>query len=276
MEHLGELEELVETFLGTYAIATSHDDGSTLEVVLGGLHMMVEDTDDESLRADILRDLWVDHFLAALALVDGFLHDARTDGGHLRTVVGVDNRGHDVATKGGTNLIEQIVVVLLGLGIVVGTNLQLCAVGGQSAGQRRRHAGSEVAADDRGAHQADLGVLLLEEVHEDVGVGSGCVGEQSFAIEDEELVDAIGQDLLFHLVPDARSGHHGMELHPQLIGQFATLRQQLLRHFLHERAFYLYIYKYGLTPSPSPRGEGSGMTLALLFIACIHVIFLFC
>ena len=158
-------------------------------------------------------------------------------------MVGIDNRCHDVATEGGTNLIEQVVVVKLCLGIVVGTNLQFGAVGGQSAGERRRHARTEVATDDGGTHQTNLRLLLLEEVDEDVGVRCRRIGEESLAVEDEEFVNAVGQYLLFHLPLDARTGHHGMQFDTQLIGQLASFGEQLLRHFGHHGALHFDIYK---------------------------------
>ena len=64
------------------------------------------------------------------------LHYARANSCHLRTVVGVDNRGYNVTTKSGTNLVEQIVVVLFVLLIVKVANLKSRTVGSQTAGER--------------------------------------------------------------------------------------------------------------------------------------------
>ena len=87
-------------------------------------------------------------------------------------------------------------------------------------------------------------LLLFEEVDQDVGVGSRGVGEESLAVEDKQFVDAIGQNLVFHLSLDAGAGNNGVQFHTQFIGEFATFGQQLLRHFLYVSTFYLNINKY--------------------------------
>ena len=129
MQLLGQLEELVEGFLATYTITTGYHDGGTLEVVLGSLDMTVENLDYVGLVRDILAHLGIDNLTLGVALVESFLHHARAYGGHLRTVIGIDDGGHDVTTKGRTNLIQQIVVVLAALLVVIVTNLELGTVG---------------------------------------------------------------------------------------------------------------------------------------------------
>ena len=42
VENLCQLEQLVETFLRTNAVASGNNDGCTLEIVLGSLNMVVE------------------------------------------------------------------------------------------------------------------------------------------------------------------------------------------------------------------------------------------
>ena len=190
--------------------------------------MAVEHLDDIVLCRHILGHLRIDHLALGLALIESLLHHARTHRGHLRAVLRIDDRGDDVATEGGTNLIEESIIVLSGLAVVEVADLQFGTVGGQSARQRRRHARSQVASDDRGAHQGDLRLLLLEEVDQDVGMGSGGVGEETLAVEDKQFVHTIRQDLLLDLSLDVLSGHDGVELHALLIGQFAALGEQLL------------------------------------------------
>ena len=136
MEYLGQLEQLLETFLRTNAITTSYHDGRTLQVVLGSLYMVVEHLHDVCLRAYILRYLRINHLLLAVTLVECLLHHATTNGSHLGAMVGVHDRCHDVTTKGRTNLIEQVVIVLATLVIVERTDLELCTVGSQTRGQR--------------------------------------------------------------------------------------------------------------------------------------------
>ena len=64
-------------------------------------------------------------------------------------------------------------------------------VGGKSAMERGTYAGSEVASDDGGTHQADLRLLFLEEIDKYAGVGLCGVGIESFGIEDVELIYSV-------------------------------------------------------------------------------------
>ena len=75
-------------------------------------------------------------------------------------------------------------------------------------------------------------------------MGSRGVGEQILSVEDKQLVDAVGQNLLPHLALDVGTGNNGVELYFQFIGEFATLGQQLLRYFLYLSTFNFAIYKY--------------------------------
>ena len=158
-------------------------------------------------------------------------------------MVGVDDGGHDVAAEGGTDLVEQVLVHLAAFLVLVGANLELRAVGREAAGEARRDTRAEVAADDGGAHEANLWLLLLEEVHHDVGVGSRGVGEQLGGVEDEEFVNAVGQDLLLDFALDAGANGYGVKLHAEFIRQLTAFGQKFLRHLAHFRTFNLYIYK---------------------------------
>ena len=86
MQHLSELEQLVEVLLRTHTITTGNNDGSTLQVMLSSLNVVVEHLYYESLRAYILAYLWVNNLLAALAIVQSLLHYARAYSCHLWTV----------------------------------------------------------------------------------------------------------------------------------------------------------------------------------------------
>lgn len=111
-----------------------------------------------------------------------------------------------------TNLIEQLVVVLAALLIVVVANLQLCAVGGQTTCQRRRNARSEVTSYDGSPKECYLRLLLLEEVHEDIGVRCRCVREESLTVEDKQLVDTIRKYLVLNFALNACAGDDSIEV----------------------------------------------------------------
>ena len=125
------------------------------------------------------------------------------------------------------------------------TNLKLGAVGGKAAEEGRRYARTEVAAYHVGTHQADLRILLLEEVDENGGVGIGSVGEETWSVEDVYTVNAI----LHHLVLDtieARAGADTLQLYAKSIGELATLGQEFEADVLDGLAFDFAIYKYAV------------------------------
>ena len=241
---LGKLEEHIEVLLRSYAVAASHNDRSTLEVVLCSLNVAVEHLYNEVCLGHVLSYVRVNHFALCLALVESLLHHAAAHGSHLRTVLRVDDSSHDVATESRTDLIEQVVVVNAALLVVVVADFKLRTVGCKTAGERRRNARTEVATDNSSTHERYLRLLLLEEVHKDVGVRSRCVREEALSVEDEELVDAVRQNLIFHLALDASAGNYGVKVYAELIGELASFGEKFLRHFLNLSAFYLAIYKY--------------------------------
>ena len=163
MEDLRKFEEHVEAFLAAHSVTSGNNDRSALEVVLGSLDMMVKDLDNIGLGGNIFIDIGIDNLTGSLALVESFLHDARADGSHLRTVVGIDDRSDDIASESWADLIEKVLVGLAALVVCVRTDLKLGTVGGEAAGQRGRDPWAEVTTDDGRTHQADLGLLLLEQ-----------------------------------------------------------------------------------------------------------------
>ena len=63
-------------------------------------------------------------------------HNTLTHGSHLWAALGVDDGGDDVTTKGGTNLVEEAVVLLAALSILMLADDKLCAVGSKAAVER--------------------------------------------------------------------------------------------------------------------------------------------
>ena len=137
MQFLGQVEEELEILARAYAIASGHHDGCSLEVVLGTLHVALNDLHHIVGVGYILGHVVTNNLALMVSIEDFLLHHALTHGSHLRAVLGVDDGGHDVATKGGTNLVEQALVVLACFLVVVLTNLEGCAVGGETTMQGR-------------------------------------------------------------------------------------------------------------------------------------------
>ena len=244
MEHPGEIEKHVEAFPASHSVPAGNDDRCPFEVMLRGFDVVVENLDDIGFRRDILPYLGIDDLPAGLSFIDSLLHDAGTDGRHLGTVLGIDDRRDDIATESGADLVEEIVIGLLRPGIGIGADLQLGTVGSQAARQGRGDPRAEVTADNGRAHQADLRLFLLEQVHKDIRMGCGRIRGQVFPVENEEFVDAVREDLFLHFPPDAGSGDDGMELHAEFGGELAALGQQFLGDLRYGRPLYLAIYKY--------------------------------
>ena len=114
----------------------------------------------------------------------------------------------------------------------------------EAAGEGRGHARTQVPADDGRAHQADLRFLLPEEVHKNIGVGSGRVREQVLPVENKQFVHPVREDLGLHGPSDAGTGHHGVQFHAQLVGELAALGQEFLGDLGHDRALDLAIDEY--------------------------------
>ena len=118
-QDVGELVDELEILLGTHAVTSGDDDACPLDVDFALLDLALDDTHGEVGILDEL--LPVDGADLAPAGLRGVLlaHDALADGSHLRPAVGVDDGGDDVAAESGTNLVQQVGVLLAGLGVLV-------------------------------------------------------------------------------------------------------------------------------------------------------------
>ena len=104
--------------------------------MLGFLYMAVEHFHHIVLCGYVLCHLGIYHLALSIAVIEGLLHDTAAHGGHLRTVLGVDDGGHDIAAECRTNLVEQVVIVYALLLVVVVAYLKLRAVCGKTARER--------------------------------------------------------------------------------------------------------------------------------------------
>ena len=147
------------------------------------LHMTVDHLHDEISLRYILRYLMTDHLTLIVRIKHLLLHHALTHGRHLRTMLRVHDRSHDVTTKRRTNLIEQVLVALARLLVLMATNLQRRTVSRQTTGQRRRDTRSQVTANHRSTHQTDLRLLLLKKVDQDVRMRQRGIGEKTRCVE---------------------------------------------------------------------------------------------
>ena len=110
--------------------------------------------------------------------------------------------------------------------IAVQIHVEVGAVGAQARVQTGGAAGRQITADVARAEEQDLGMELLHGVGDDLGIGVGCEVLQQGAVVDIHLVRAVAAELLGDAV-DVVAEQDAAELHAQLIGQLATLGNQL-------------------------------------------------
>ena len=158
-------------------------------------------------------------------------------------MVGIDDRGDDVAAEGGTNLVEQVLIVGLGLGIGVVADHELRAVGRQTAVQRRRHARREITAHGRRTEQGDLRLLLPDQAAQHRRMGQRAERREDLVVGHPDRVGAVFGQLLLD-AGDAVPQHYGFELDAQLVGQLPALGQQFQAHVGDRAVFELDIDKY--------------------------------
>ena len=181
------------------------------------------------------------HGLGGVGLVEGLgLHHAGTDGGHLGTVVGADDGGHQMAAEGGTGHLQVTVVLKLGVVHINGRggleeglvllhiHVQVGAVGGQAGLQAGSHAGAQVAADVGGADEEHLGLLVLHQLADNLGVSVGGVVLQQGMVADINAVSAVAAQGLGVLLVDMVAQQHAAQLNAQVVGQLAALAEQLI------------------------------------------------
>ena len=126
-------------------------------------------------------------------------HNAGAHGGHLRAEARADDGGHQVAAESGTGHLQvagdvvllaqhhgavQAIDLLLGQSgallqevlVDAHVHVQVGAVSAQARVQTCRAAGAQVTADVGGADQEGLGLHLLDDIADDLGIGVGVKG----------------------------------------------------------------------------------------------------
>jgi hypothetical protein len=133
------------------------------------------------------------------------------DGRELRSALGRYDVRHDVAAEGRTNLPEGAVVL----------HLEAGAVGGETGAEARRHARRQGAAHGRAADQDYRGLAVLYEIGEGRRVRFDAEVLKLRMRVAEDLVGAVGQELLgalFEIVADEKA-----------VDGLRTLRSQFAR-----------------------------------------------
>ena len=113
------------------------------------------------------------------------------------------------------------------LDVVGHIHVQVGAVSAQAGVQTGRAAGAQVTADVGGADQERLGLQVLDDVADDLGIGVGVVHAQQGALADIDLVRAVAAQLLSDGLDALAAQQQAAQVHAQLVGQVAALGDQL-------------------------------------------------
>ncbi|CDB83893.1 unknown [Bacteroides clarus CAG:160] len=124
MEFFGKLEQHVKTFLASHAVASGNHDGSAFQVMFCLFYVAVDDFYHIVRLGHVLGNVVVDDFALIVGVQNLFLHHTFANGCHLRTVLGIHNRGNDVTAECGTDLIQQVLVNLAFLLVFVVADFQ--------------------------------------------------------------------------------------------------------------------------------------------------------
>ena len=93
--------------------------------------------------------------------------------------------------------------------------------------QTGRAAGAQVTADVGGADQERLGLQVLDDIADDLGIGVGVVNGQQGALADIDLVGAVAAQLLGDGLDALAAQQQAAQVHTQLVGQVTALGDQL-------------------------------------------------
>ena len=183
----------------------------------------------------------LDHDLGSASLVKGLhLHNAGTDGGHLRAEAGADDGSHQVAAECRAGHLQ--VGVLFELGVVhidvgggaqevlvlLNVDIQMGAVSSQAGVQAGCAAGAKVTAQVGSADQHDLRLLLHDEIAQSLGIAIGGVVLQQGAVDVVNAVSTVAAQSLEVSLGQAAAHNDAGQLNAQVIGQLAAFAQQLI------------------------------------------------
>ena len=115
-------------------------------------------------------------------------------------------------------MIEEIFVTLLVLLVLIISDFQGGAIGGEPAGERRTDPRAEIATDRSGAHQTDLRLFAFKQTNQNGRMRTRRVRRETGCVKDMEHVDTIGKNLRFDLTFHTVSGHYGFQIHAQFRG----------------------------------------------------------
>ena len=174
---------------------------------------------------NVIRKHYLGNRAGAAIVKLGRLKDAGAHRCHLRTVVGADNGGHQVAAKRRARLLQQ-------------TRLRIHrkhrAIGRKARLQAHGHTGRRLAAKRGRAVQNGLGLALGHQIVDQASIDLRVVLTQALVTTDQNFVRA-GTNQVFE-VPERALGAHADQCHQTAaacISKLAPLAHELEGHGCH-------------------------------------------
>ena len=157
------------------------------------------------------------------------LHHAAAHGGHLRTVVGVDNRGHDVAAESGADLNEiSILIHIKNSAVCCQTGVHTCC-----------NTGSQLSAHCGCTDQNSRRFLFFDKIFKYGGIGLDHKTGQLFIIVNKYFVHTVMKQFLalsFQMTADKQRINRMIDFcsqFPSLADEFHGHRMNLPIHVIH-------------------------------------------
>ena len=138
--------------------------------------------------------------------------------GHLQvTVLHIPLHGVNVQSGGLTQELD----------VVGHIHVQVGAVSAQAGVQTGRAAGAQVTANVSGADQECLGLQVLDDVADDLGIAIGGVSGQQGALAHDDLIGTVAAQFLGSGLNALTAQQQAAQVHAQLVGQVPALGDQL-------------------------------------------------
>ena len=218
VKFLGKLAQQVEILFRTHTITAGYHYGSTFQIIFCLFDVTFKDLNHIVFGLHKGVNVLINHLPRVVLIEHLGFHHSGTHRGHLRAVIGVDDRGNDVSTEGRTDLIEEVFVTLLVLFVLIISDFQGGAIGGEPACERGTDTRTEITTDRRRTHQTDLRLFAFKQTNQNGRMRTRGIGRETGRVENMEYVNTVGEDLRFDLTFHTVSGHDGFQFHAQFRG----------------------------------------------------------
>ena len=116
------------------------------------------------------------------------------------------------------------------------TDVKLCAVRGESSVDSRGYTGAQVTSDGGSAHQENLGLILLDDGSQRMGIRLGPVLLQLGIVHHDYPVSAVLGQLVrqpLHAASHQHSSHFGSQIRSQILALADQLESNAIDDIVH-------------------------------------------